>query len=318
MKILITGANGFLGSHIVEKSLANGHETYALIREGSDVSNLAHLNGFIEVSADYSSVETILHTLNKLPKFDLVIHNAGLVKSYTFEGYKKVNIDLTQKITQAVRQCDHFSDKLKFAYVSSLAAVGPVGNGGPASNYGRSKLMAEEIITSSGLNYLIFRPTGIYGSRDVQFVPLIKMVKMGIYPLMTSTHHKMTLINAQDVAENIVNCSLKHSKQIVHLEDGHVYEHKDLKAILEKTLGKNTFNLKASKRIVKLALFLSDLIDKNLGRTPKLSREHYSEISQNWDYDFSEERKTIPLQINYPLEKGFEEAIEYYRANNLI
>ncbi|MEQ8474386.1 MAG: NAD-dependent epimerase/dehydratase family protein [Marinoscillum sp.] len=318
MRILVTGANGFLGSHIIDKSLSKGHETYALVRKGSDTSNLSHLRGFKAVVIDYSNIDSILKILNELPKFDLFIHNAGLVKSYTFDGYKKVNIDLTEKITQAIKKCIHYNENLKFAYVSSLAALGPIGNGGPASNYGRSKLMAEGIVTRSGLNYNIFRPTGIYGTRDVQFVPLIKAVKKGIYPLMTSRHHKMTLINAQDVAENILECSIQHSKEIIHLEDGHVYEHKDLKAILESILNKKTFNLKVSKPIVKMALLLSDIFDRNLGRTPTLSREHYSEISQDWNYDFSEERKIIPLQINYSIEKGFREAIEYYRANNLI
>ncbi|MEQ8580716.1 MAG: NAD-dependent epimerase/dehydratase family protein [Marinoscillum sp.] len=318
MKILITGANGFLGSHLVEKSLSKGHDTIALVRKDSDQSNLNHLQGFQAIPVDYSSVDSIKSTLNNLPGFDLVIHNAGMVKSYTFSGYKKVNIELTEKLLKALEECIHFNDQLKFAYISSLAAIGPVGHNGPASNYGRSKQIAEGIVRKSRLKYLIFRPTGIYGSRDVQFVPLIKAAKLGIYPSMTPKHHKMTLINASDVAENVIDCSIRHGNEIIHLEDGNVYEHHHLKATLEKILSKKTLDVRVSGPIVKSILFLSDFVDKILGKTPKLSREHYSEISQNWDYDFSEERNRIPLKIHYSLEKGFREALEYYQANNLI
>ncbi|WP_258098012.1 NAD-dependent epimerase/dehydratase family protein [Marinoscillum pacificum] len=318
MNILVTGANGFLGSHIVEKALKKGHQVTALVRKGSDTSNLDHLSGYEVKFIDYSSVDSIVGCLDELPNQDIFIHNAGLTKSYTFDRYLKVNVDLTKKLTEALKRSKHFKSGIKFAYVSSLAAIGPKGHNGPASNYGRSKLLAEKAIQDSGLSYLIFRPTGIYGERDVQFVPLIKAVKLGLYPAMTPKHHKMTLINAKDVAENIIECSIAHANVIVHLEDGQIYEHSDMKSILEGILNKKSFNLRVSRPIVKTVLYFSDIIDRSLNRTPKLSREHYSEISQDWDYDFSEERKSIPLTIDYPLKKGFEEAINYYQANQLI
>jgi len=318
MKVVITGANGFLGSHLVQNALEKGYETTALLRSGADVSNLADLSGYNIIEIDYSSVESISEALSKLPKQDLIIHNAGMTKSYSLDKYIKVNVDLTERLIKRIQQSGALSDSGRFAYISSLAAKGPVGNGGPASNYGRSKVMAEEKIKASGIPYMIFRPTGIYGSRDIQFVPLIKAVKLGLYPLMTSAQHKMTLINARDVAENVIECSRNHVNKTVHLEDGHVYLHKDLREILEKALDKKTRVIGLGKRVVKSILYLSDIIDRNFNRTPKLSLEHYAEISQDWDYDFSTERKEVPLTIHYPLHKGFQEAIDYYLEKNLI
>lgn len=308
MKILITGANGFLGSHLVEKALQKGYDTTAAVRANSDLSNLKHLKNFEKVEFDFSTEESITNSLEKVGPQDLIIHNAGLTKSYTIDKYLKVNVDLTQRLIAAIKTANTLSSNGNFAYISSLAARGPVGNGGPASNYGISKLKAEEVVKSSGINYMIFRPSGIYGSRDVQFVPLIQAVKLGIYPFVTSPSHKMTLINARDVAENVITCSLQHTNETVHLDDGNVYHHDDLKNTLETLLGKKSKKLKVPMGLVKKVLYLSDIVDKNLNRTPKLSLEHYKEISQDWDHDYSEERKKIPLKIEYSLMEGFREA----------
>lgn len=318
MRILITGANGFLGSHIVECALQKGFEVIALLRKGANTDNLDHLKGFQSAAIDYQSVESIGNTLGKLGQFDLVIHNAGLTKSFTMDKYMKVNVHLTEKLIKAIKKTECLTSEGKLAYISSLAAIGPKGNDGPASNYGRSKVMAESHVKNSGIPYLIFRPTGIYGARDVQFVPLIKAMKMGIYPFMTPSDHKMTLINARDVAENVLLCASRYSNEHVHLEDGKIYSHDDLKKNLEEALQKSSAKVKIPIPIVKFALRISDAIDKSLKRPPTLALEHYAEISQNWDYDFSEERKRIPLTIRYPLKKGFEDAIAYYQRHNLI
>ncbi|MFT4833428.1 MAG: UDP-glucose 4-epimerase [Marinoscillum sp.] len=318
MKVLITGANGFLGSHLVEQSLLLGYETTAALRKGADLSNLSELKGFQFLEMDYSSEESISDSLRDLLPQDLIIHNAGLTKSYTLNKYLDVNVGLTEQLISVIKSQGKLNETGRFCYISSLAAKGPVGNGGPASNYGRSKVLAEEAIIQSGLDYMIYRPAGVYGARDIQFVPLIKAVNLGIYPNMTSSNHKMTLINARDAAFNILKTGEIHSRKIVHLEDGEVYEHKDLKRILEGVLNKKSRNLSVPKPIVTSLLWISDVIDKSFNRTPKLSREHYLEISQDWDYDFTEERQEIPLIIKYNLRDGFKDAISYYEEKSLI
>lgn len=318
MKVLVTGANGFLGGHIVEKSLEKGHQTFAAVRPGADTSLLENLKGCIVTHFNYNAPEEVASKLSSLGPFDLIIHNAGLTKSLLLEKYIKVNVDLTSQVVGLMKSTQCLRTGGRFAYVSSMAARGPVGNNGPASFYGESKRKAEELVKQSGLNYLIFRPTGIYGARDIQFLPLIKAVRLGLYPLMTSPTHKMTLINARDVAENVIEASFRYTNEIIHLDDGQVYEHKDLKSTLEKLLHKKSISLRLPRALVLAVLSISDFIDKALKRTPAVSVEQYKEISQDWNFDFSEERKRIPLVVNYSLFDGFQDALEYYRTNKLI
>lgn len=317
-RIAITGANGFLGSHIAEYALSKGHDTFALLRKGADVSNLEHIDRLEKVTVDYSEIDGIAHALSTIGPLDLIVHNAGLTKSYTYDRYDKTNVQLTQKLLSAIAQSSVLSNQGRFAYISSLAAIGPVGTGAPQSNYGRSKIAAEKSVKSSGTPYMIYRPTGIYGPRDVQFVPLIKAIKLGLYPFMTPANHRMTLIHAQDAAANIIDLSLTFENETVHLEDGNVYSHEDLKGTFEDLLKVKAKKIAVPKPVVQLLLKATDVYNRGLKKFPVLSLEHYNEISQDWDYDFSQERLKLPLQIQYSLSEGFKDAIDYYKEQRLI
>lgn len=318
MKVLITGANGFLGSHIVEKALQNGFDTVAAVRKNSNLSHLDTLQGHTPLYIDYGDKKGIVKLLQEYGPFDLVIHNAGLTKSFSLERYVEVNVGLTKNLMDAIETSGCLKSDGKLLYISSMAALGPVGPGKPVSLYGISKLKAERVIRESGIHYLIFRPTGIYGARDQQFLPLFKTARFGLYPVISSSKQRFTLINARDVATNVFRCAQKVQNRIIHLEDGQVYHHSDLKATLEKLLAKKTINLKIPPGVVQRALIVNDILDKLFNRKLKVTREQYLEISQDWDHDFSIERKMIPLQIDYSLFDGFKDTLEYYRRKKLI
>jgi len=316
LRVLITGANGFLGSHLVEKSVNNGFETIALIRKSADVSLLKELNGFEQREIDFNTIDSISKTLKKLGSFDLVVHNVGLTKSYSFDSYLKINRDLTARFIQAIHDCNALTKGGKFIYISSMAALGPLGQACPVSLYGKSKLAAEDIVKASKLDYLIFRPTGIYGRRDQQFLNLFKAVKNGLYPNLTSKNQKITLIHAEDVAENVLNAL--GINRISHLDDGNVYLHQDMKQLLEKLMGRKTIWIKLPLAITLAYLSIADFFVKNFNLKINISKEQFLEISQDWNHDFSVERVEYPLTIHFNLASGFRDALNYYQKENLI
>ncbi|MDD4973611.1 MAG: NAD(P)-dependent oxidoreductase [Bacteriovorax sp.] len=150
MKILVTGANGFLGTHLCERLLGLGHTVYGLVRTPSKMG-LTHEN-FIMVQGDLN--QTLLPWINYLPNdLDACIHTAGLVHSYNTEDFFNVNTLGTKILIESLKA--KFSQKFKFILVSSLAAAGPVKFGEikdetdldfPVSIYGRSKKQAEEML----------------------------------------------------------------------------------------------------------------------------------------------------------------------------
>ncbi|MFY0599803.1 MAG: NAD(P)-dependent oxidoreductase [Cyclobacteriaceae bacterium] len=320
MNILITGANGFLGSFLCRIASADtSNNVVAIVRKNANTERIGKISNLRIAKINYKNIDTVTESLVKigLNHFDLVIHNAGLTKSTTPEPFHSINVGITQTLLSALIK-SKLIDNGKFCYVSSQAALGPVGTNGPVSAYGESKLLAEKAIIDSGLPYMIFRPTGIYGAGDSEFLPLFKSVKSGFYPCAAPVDQKVTLIHAHDVAKNILSLSKRIQNKIVHLSDGSIYSHIDLKNSLAASLNKKALFIVIPQWLTKFFLGMSALLSKLLNIDPMLTLEKHGEISKDWDHDFSSERKEIPLDIKYDLHSGFADTSEYYRSKNLL
>lgn len=322
MKILITGANGFLGSWLCKVALSEpSNEVYAAIRKNANTSNIDSLAKLKIIELDYSSTESINLCLDELKtqitSLDLIIHNAGLTKSTNGVDFSKINKGITERLIQSLFDTSILSNGA-FSYISSQAALGPVDAGGPISEYGKSKLEAEKIVSESGLNYLIFRPTGIYGPGDKEFLPLFKSVKSGFYPCAAPINQKLTLIHAFDVALNILNISSHLKNKTIHLSDGNIYSHKQVNTFISNTFNKTSFLVPIPQWLTRTSLYLIGLLGKMFRFEPFLTVEKHQEISKDWDHDFSSERKEIPLEIKFDLKGGFVDTSEYYLSENLL
>ena len=180
MKVLITGASGFIGSFIVEESLRRGMETWAAIRPNSSKEFLSDERiRFIEL--DLSNEETLKKQLAN-NTFDYVIHAAGATKCINKDDFFKVNTEGTKNLVNALIALK--MPLKRFIFISSLSVYGPVHEQQPYKEicetdvpvpntaYAESKLAAEEYINSIGNNfpYIILRPTGVYGPREKDYL----------------------------------------------------------------------------------------------------------------------------------------------------
>jgi nucleoside-diphosphate-sugar epimerase len=212
MKILVTGANGFVGTHLCLKLLSQGHSVYGLVRTPSKM----HLTNdhFFLVPGDLNQTE--LSWITQLPNdLDACIHAAGLVHSYNNEDFFKANTIGTKNLIENLKL--RFQKKFKFILLSSLAASGPADLGKikdetdmdfPVSAYGRSKKRAEEILTHSApkeWTSSIIRPPMIIGPGDVAVLDIFKMVKEGfiILPGMNSKKKEYSFVCIFDLIETI-------------------------------------------------------------------------------------------------------------------
>ena len=187
MKILVTGANGFVGAHLCEKLLNEGHSVYALVRSPKKFTISTHPRLFV-IQGDLDQEQ--LTWMTSLPQdLETVIHAAGIVHSFSIEEFYRVNSSGTENLINHLKNKFRF---LHFILISSLAACGP-GTGiksrneddinKPISIYGQSKKRAEEILLKLSPEewvLSVIRPPMVIGPRDSAVLDIFKMVKAGI------------------------------------------------------------------------------------------------------------------------------------------
>jgi nucleoside-diphosphate-sugar epimerase len=189
-KVLITGASGFLGYHLIQSAVEAGKEVFAAVRNNS---NIDHLSQFPlkYLFLNYEDPQQMSRLIAE-NKIDFIIHSAGVTKAIRQEVYDKVNASYTISLAKAAQNAGE--NCKKFVFISSLAAVGPLNDvqqklteqslPHPVTAYGRSKLLAEIELAKISIPTTILRPTAIYGPRDKDIFIMLKTISNGMDPFI--------------------------------------------------------------------------------------------------------------------------------------
>ncbi len=329
-KILITGASGFIGAYLVEEALKQGFDVHAGIRETSDLTYLQdkRIRFF---KTDLTRKEALKKQLLETVGFDFVIHNAGITKACQKEMFDRINFQLTKNLVEALTETKLVPEK--FVLISSLAAYGP-GNAKtmepvkesdmphPVSVYGKSKLKAEQYIKSlKDFPYLIFRPTGVYGPREMDYYAVYKSVNTGLETYMGTKDQHITFIYVRDLARLLIEALMFPITQKAYfVTDLKNYTAVEFNRIVKKELGKKTISLVFPKLLVRTIAFLNEKLSCFFSeKAPTLNTEKFKEISQkNWLCDSSALVKDFNFRPEYDLGKGVSETIEWYKKEELL
>ncbi|MBL7075397.1 NAD-dependent epimerase/dehydratase family protein [candidate division KSB1 bacterium] len=209
MKILVTGANGFVGSHLAARLLGLGHQVVCLVREQSNLRWIQHL----ALEFRYGEITRKETLKGQLGEIDAMMHVAGITKARNSETYNLVNVSGTQNIVEI---CLEENPTLKrFVFLSSQSAAGPArdkessltedSEPRPITWYGESKLKAEELVTSSlGPKTTIVRPGIVYGPRERDVFAFFKFVNRGYIPLLDEEPRYFNLIYIDDLINFLI------------------------------------------------------------------------------------------------------------------
>ncbi|MCK5883919.1 MAG: NAD(P)-dependent oxidoreductase [Bacteriovoracaceae bacterium] len=217
MKILVTGATGFVGSHLAEHLCEKGNDVYSLARNSKK---------FIEHGIKGKLISGAITSkcynkwIDELPDdLDCVIHMAGLTHSQNIKNFYKVNTKNTKRL---IDDLSAKYPKLRFVLISSLAAAGPSKKdcpideshpARPVSHYGQSKYQAEVALEEhapKGWEKIIIRPPMVIGPKDPAFLEIFKMIKGGymLYPGACGGNKEYTFVSVYDLCR-VINKSLK-------------------------------------------------------------------------------------------------------------
>ncbi len=329
-KILITGANGFVGSHLVVEALNRNYKVFASVRKTSNFSHLP-LDKIQLVHPDLSDKNKLKEFFDSNETFDYIIHNAGVTKTCKKEVFDTVNYQYTKNLIEALRETGKIPQK--YIQISSLAAYGPgdpislkpvkdTDAPQPISLYGESKLKTEKYIKSiKDFPYLIFRPTGVYGPREQDFYIMFKSIKKGLETYIGTKKQYISLIYVKDLSRLLMDAL---ESEVVHksyfASDLHTYTAEEFNNRIKKALNAKTVQLVFPAKMVKYLTWLNEKLScKLFGKIPTLNTEKFKEISQqNWLCDSSGLVYDFNFTPEYSLEEGIEETLNWYKENNLI
>jgi nucleoside-diphosphate-sugar epimerase len=334
-KILITGASGFVGSHLVDAALANGYETYAGVRASSSRTYLQDPRiHFIDLPlADAGKLtETLRQFKATHGAFDYVIHVAGIISATDRSQFERINFCFTKHLADALIAAE--MTPKKFIYISSLSSFGP-GDGisqrpirhddmpRPNTAYGQSKLKAEEYLFSlPAFPFIIMRPTGIYGPRDKGYLAYIKIVNNGFVPFLGRRPQYITFIHVRDLAKaTFAACVSPLSRRAYFVADNEVYTTKEYAAIIKKQLGKKRLvSVSFPLWFVKMTFYTIDRLYGWIGRTPaSINADKYNILcARSWICDTEPLRTDLHFTPDYRLDEAIKEVIDTYRRDGWL
>jgi len=327
-KVLITGSNGFVGSYIVEEALKQNFAVYAGVRKTSNLKYLTDPRiNFLYYDFDN---ETNLREQLRSHKFDYIILNAGITNALDRETYFKINSGYTRKFLKILLEEEVTPEKL--IYISSLASYGPAENQikqildpestpHPATWYGESKLQAEQFVESyPQIPSLIFRPTAVFGPRDLDMVSVYKTIQNGIEAKIGFGNQDQSFIYVKDLAKLIVNSLTANIKNKGYfVSDGTIYPGDKLYNILKRVLNKKTIKLTIPIPIMKGIAAISEGIGRLRGQTPLLNRNKVKEyFARSFAVDIQDLKKDFNFAPQYDLESGLEETIAWCKQQKLL
>ena len=331
MKILITGASGFIGSFIVEEALKQGFETWAAIRKSSSKEYLQDERiHFIELNL--SSKAQLIEQLRP-HQFDYVVHAAGVTKCLNKADFRRINTEGTKNLVDAL--LDLQMPLKRFVFLSSLSVFGAIkeqlpydeiredDTPKPNTEYGRSKLEAERYIDSIGsrLPYTILRPTGVYGPREKDYFMMAKSIKQHIDFAVGYQRQDITFVYVTDVVQAVFLALEKgETGRKYFLSDGQVYQSTTFSDLIHEELGRPWWlRITAPVWVLRVVTFFGEYIGHMTGKVTALNNDKYNILRQrNWRCDIEPARRELGFEPKVKLKEGVKTTIQWYKDHKWL
>lgn len=317
-RALITGATGFVGSHLTERLVAEGWEVRALVRPTSDTGRLRELGVELWAGA-LGDTDAIRRACAGV---EVVYHLAAVTGLRSEKNFHGANVEGTRSVVEAVRGAEQRPARL--VYLSSYAACGPSVPGrprtlqepaAPLTDYGRTKLAGEAVVQEAeraGVAVVIVRAPAVYGPGDHALLAYFRLVKMGLAPSPSGGERSLHLVLVTDLARALARAADAPAGTYPVAEPR---EHAwgEVVAAMSRALGKRPLRIPLAPGLVRAAAATTERAGALLGRPVVFNREKAEEmLAQAWTCDLSGSEALLPPDDATPLEEGISQTVRWY------
>jgi len=308
-RVLITGATGFLGSHVAALWVKSGHRVRCTLRSTSDTRWLEGLD-VERVEWDAREGERLDAALRGI---DTVVHVAGVTRAPRREDYFRVNATGAGRLAEAAAS----AGVSRFVLVSSLAARGPDGGTGPVSAYGESKRRGEDLVRlfESRMEVVILRPGGIYGPRDTDLFPLFDTASKG-WLVAPAGSPPLQPVYVTDVARLTVAAGTVTQAGVgpYPVAEPGRYGWSEVREGLAAALGRRVRGVRLPKAIFILAGIIAEAGARLTGTDPVLDRRNAVDLSRHgWTCDTTPTCDAFGWEAEVALRDGLALTADWYR-----
>lgn len=331
--MLVIGAGGFIGGFIANEGVKRGYQTWAGVRATTSRKYLDNPE-LKFVVLDYDNKDSLATTLKKerpeSGRWDYIIWNLGATKCANFMDFNRINYQYVKNFIEVITELDMLPER--FLYMSSLSAIGPADEQHytpidsttlphPNTRYGLSKIKAETYIeTQPRLPWIIFRPTGVYGPHEKDYLMMIKSIDSHWDFAVGYKKQLLTFIYVDDLVGAMFDAfaaGVVKKKYII--SEPRAYTQKEFRDIVSKALGnKWVIPVKLPMWAVYITSFIAEKIGAVTMKPSTLNRDKFKIMKQrNWDCDVSDAQRDFGFVARFPLERGIAETVkEYLKEKN--
>jgi nucleoside-diphosphate-sugar epimerase len=325
LRVLVTGATGFLGGYLIEEMAKGPHVPICAHRKGSDTRKIDAL-GLDKVVFDLTDRNSMIQALKGV---DAVVHLAAY---YTFTGkkemYENVNVKGTGDLLEACKE----TGVRRFLYCSSTEAMGPIAEPpgdedsplNPQYEYGRSKAKAEELVRTSGLDWTILRPSGIYGPSNVDDVAYYFITSFKGFAskfIIGSGKNFIQFVHVKDVVQGFVKALDRPAsiKGIYIITQSRPYTYEEVYRVLANIFQQKEPRWRVSKPLAMLMMLPIEGFSALIGRENFLyRRETVESVTSDRAFKIDRARRDLGYEPAYDLPEGMAETVAWYRENGYL
>lgn len=321
--MLVTGATGFVGSHVVEAFAGGGWRVRALVR---DEARAARLNE-AGVELAIGSLEDAESLRSAVAGAGVVVHLAAATRAPSPEAFERVNAAGTRHVVDALLADP---EARRLVYLSSLSAVGPAAGGRPVragdtprplGAYGRSKRQGEEIVLAAAdrIDTVVLRAPAVYGPRDRDLFTFFRLAAMGILPLPTGPERRIQMVHVRDLAEAVVKAAESSATGIFHIAEPRDHAWGDVLALMSDAVGRKGRIVPLPGGMVRAAGAVSESWSRLRGAPGVFDRDKASELlADGWLCETDAARVELGFTARTSLAEGLRETAEWYRREGWL